>query len=266
MAKPLGRQANGRPLSRWDASAAVRTGEQIGDSLRFTPQKSRHEGVEASEALHEHGPSAVTTRRVAEEAGVQAPSIYRLFGDKNGLLEAVAEYVMATFVSAKALSVEAAVADDIDPLDDLRAGWDAQIDFGVTNPTLFLFLNDPVRAATSPATRAGIDILRARVHRVALSGCLRVSEDRAVDLIRAGGVGTITTILATTPEERDPTLAESMYEAVLRQIVTDQAAEKSNDSIATAVAFRAMAPDLNILTSAERQLLSDWLDRVIHHH
>ncbi|AWB91909.1 TetR/AcrR family transcriptional regulator [Aeromicrobium chenweiae] len=219
----------------------------------------------ASRLLREHGSSAVTTRRVAEEAGVQAPTIYRLFGDKDGLLEAVAEYVMATFVSAKALSVEAAAADDIDALDDLRAGWDAQIDFGVTNPTLFLFMNDPERAASSPATRAGYDVLRARVHRVATSGRLRVSENRAVDLIRAGGVGTITTILATPPGDRDPALAASMFEAVLRQILTDEPAATSNDSTATAVAFRAMVPDLTILTDAERQLLTDWLDRVIDH-
>lgn len=220
----------------------------------------------SSRLLHEHGPSAVTTRRVAEEAGVQAPAIYRLFGDKDGLLEAVAEYVMDTFVSAKMLSVEAAVADDIDPLDDLRAGWDAQIDFGVSNPTLFLFLNDPARAAGSPATRAGLDVLRARVHRVAMSGRLRVSENHAVDLIRAGGVGTIMTILATPPGERDPGLAKGMYEALLRQILTDQPAATNNDAIATAVSFRAMAPDLHGLTNAERQLLTDWLDRVIDHH
>ncbi|WP_338419811.1 TetR family transcriptional regulator [Streptomyces klenkii] len=33
----------------------------------------------------------MTTRAVAAAAGVQAPAIYRLFGDKDGLLEAVAE-------------------------------------------------------------------------------------------------------------------------------------------------------------------------------
>ena len=56
----------------------------------------------AAQLLQEHGPLAVTTRGVADRAGVQAPTIYRLFGDKDGLLDAVAEHVMATFVSAKA--------------------------------------------------------------------------------------------------------------------------------------------------------------------
>src|ERR1700735_2684780 len=88
----------------------------------------------AAGLLREHGPEAVTTRRVADQAGVQPPAIYRLFGDKDGLLDAVAEHVMAAFASSKAATVEAASADDVDPLDDLRAGWQSQIAFGVANP------------------------------------------------------------------------------------------------------------------------------------
>jgi AcrR family transcriptional regulator len=49
----------------------------------------------AARLLPDEGPTAVTTRGVAEQAGVQAPMIYRLFGDKDGLLEAVAEHMMA---------------------------------------------------------------------------------------------------------------------------------------------------------------------------
>src|SRR5690348_1292371 len=77
----------------------------------------------AARLLREEGPAAVTTRGVAEHAGVQAPTIYRLFGDKDGLLDTVAEHVMATYVAAKAAIVAAASAGDVDPLDDLRAGW-----------------------------------------------------------------------------------------------------------------------------------------------
>src|ERR1700710_1853188 len=113
----------------------------------------------AARLLHEHGPSAVTTRGVAEAAGVQAPTIYRLFGDKDGLLEAVAEHVMASFVSAKAETVEAARAADVDPLDDLREGWQAQIEFAVANPTLFRLLSDPSRVLHSPAARSGRQVL-----------------------------------------------------------------------------------------------------------
>ena len=218
----------------------------------------------AARLLQEEGPAAVTTRGVAEGAGVQAPTIYRLFGDKDGLLDAVAEHVMAAFVSAKSEIVKAASAADVDPLEDLRAGWETQIDFGVDNPALFRLLSDPARVVPSPAAQSGRKVLESRVHRVAVTGRLRVSEARAVDLIQAAGIGTIQSLLATVPDQRDPGLAGAMYEAVLRQIITD-APERSDDgSKATAVAFRAIAHRLDVLSEPERRLLAEWLDRVIN--
>src|SRR6478609_7270621 len=109
----------------------------------------------AARLLVEAGKAAVTTRGVAEAAGVQPPTIYRLFGDKDGLLEAVAEHVMATYVSAKAEIVKAASAAGVDPLDELRSGWEMQIEFGVANPTLFRLLSEPDRVPQSPAARSG---------------------------------------------------------------------------------------------------------------
>lgn len=217
----------------------------------------------AARLLREQGPAAVTTRGVAEHAGVQAPTIYRLFGDKDGLLDTVAEHVMATYVAAKAAIVAAASAGDIDPLDDLRAGWAMQIDFGVANPALFRLLSDPDRARRSPAVQSGRRVLDARIHRVAIAGRLRVSERRAVELIHAAGTGTITTILATPIEQRDPGLADEMLEAVLRQILTDAPERAKGGPMAATVAFRAIAPRLDMLSGAERQLLRDWLDRAI---
>lgn len=217
----------------------------------------------AARLLHERGPAAVTTRGVAEAAGVQAPTIYRLFGDKDGLLDAVAEHVMATHVSAKAATVESASAADTDPVDDLRAGWRAQIEFGVAHPTLFRLLSDPDRVLQSPAAEKGKRVLEARVHRVAAAGRLRVSEPHAVDLIQAAGIGVIQTVLATPPDRRTPGLAESMFEAVCRQILTDAPVPANGGPTATVVAFRALAPRLDALSDAERRLLVEWLDRAI---
>jgi AcrR family transcriptional regulator len=217
----------------------------------------------AAGLLREHGPDAVTTRRVAERAGVQPPAIYRLFGDKDGLLEAVAEHVMVTFASAKAAIVEAASAENVDPLDDLRAGWRSQIEFGVANPALFRLLSDPSRVARSPGAQSGKRVLEARVHRVASAGRLRVSEPRAVNMIQAAGIGVIQTLLTTPPEHRDPDLAEAMYDAVLAQILTNAPDTPKGEPLATAVTFRAIAPELAMLSTAERQLLDDWLARII---
>jgi AcrR family transcriptional regulator len=217
----------------------------------------------AARLLRERGPDAVTTRGVAEAAGVQAPAIYRLFGDKDGLLEAVAEDVMATYVAEKAEVVQSASADEVDPFDDLRSGWQTQIDFGVANPALFHLFSDPDRVLRSRAAQSGRRVLEARVHRVAETGRLRVSERRAVDLIQAAGTGTIQTLLATPQDRRDADLAEGMYEAVLRQILLDSPDTAEDGATATAVALRALAPRLEALTEAERQLLVQWLDRVI---
>ena len=210
----------------------------------------------AAQLLHEQGASAVTTRAVAQAAGMQAPTIYRFFEDKDALLDAVAEHVFATYVAGKTLA-----EDSGDPVADLRAGWDTHIDFALANAALFGLLTDPSRGARSPAAAAGLEVLRTRVHRVAAIGRLRVPERRAVELIHAAGTGAVLTLLATPPEHRDLDLADAMYEAVMRSILTDAPTLPANSTAAAAVAFRAIAPKLTILTDAERTLLAEWLDR-----
>jgi len=217
----------------------------------------------AARLLQEQGPAAVTTRAVAEGAGVQAPTIYRLFGDKDGLLEAVAEHVMAAHVSAKTAKEAAAVAADSDALEDLATSWRSQIDFGLANPAVFRMLSDPSRIQRSPAAQSGQRVLESRVHRVATTGRLRVGEQRAVGLIQSAGVGVIQVLLSTPPEQRDLGLADEIYDAVLAQVLTDAPPHDDDGPAATAVTLRALAPGLEALTTAERELLVEWLDRVI---
>jgi AcrR family transcriptional regulator len=214
----------------------------------------------AARLLREQGPAAVTTRGVAQAAGVQAPTIYRLFGDKDGLLDAVAEHVFATYVEGKAL-----VADSGDPIADLRTGWDTHVGFGLANAALFGLLTDPGRSTRSPASAAGLAVLRARVHRVAAIGRLRVPERRAVELIHAAGSGVVLTLLALPPHERDLDLADAMFEAVTRSILTDAPALTGDDPTAAAVAFRTLVPGLPGLTGTERALMAEWLDRSTSH-
>ncbi|MEJ7651761.1 MAG: TetR/AcrR family transcriptional regulator [Nakamurella sp.] len=217
----------------------------------------------AARLLQQSGPSAVTTRGVADAAGVQAPTIYRLFGDKDGLLEAVAEHVLAEFVAAKAVAVRAEEAGGADPVDDLREGWRNQIEFGLSHPAVFALLNDPARTEPSPAAQSGWQLLTARVHRVAVAGRLRVTEQRAVQLVHAAGTGVIQTLLAAPIAHRDAGLPEEMLEAVLGRILVDAPTTGDDRPRAATVAFRALAPDLPGLSAAERRLLLEWLDRTI---
>lgn len=223
--------------------------------------RARTDIVEAAaQLLRAEGPDAVTTRGVAAEAGVQAPTIYRLFGDKDGLLEAVAEHVLATYVAGKQPGPETA-----DPVADLRAGWNLHIDFGVANPALFALMFDPRRGSRSPAAAGGADILRARVQRVAAAGRLRVAEQLAVDLIHATGTGTVITLLSLPIERRDRDLADAAWDAVIRAIATDVSALPAGDITAAAVALRTELPALTTLTPAERTMMAEWLDRITSH-
>jgi AcrR family transcriptional regulator len=213
----------------------------------------------AARLMREEGAAAVTTRAVALAAGVQAPAIYRLFGDKDGLLDAVAEHVMAAYVAGKA-----GAADNGDPIADLRAAWDTHIGFGLANGALYRLLADPGRdrrGGASPASAAGAEVLRNRVRRVAAIGRLRVTERRAVDLIRAAGTGVVLTLLAVPPPDRDLGLADAMYDAVMQAILTDAPALPDEPATAAAVTFATVVPDLATLSDAERALLSEWLDR-----
>ena len=209
----------------------------------------------AARLLQEQGAAALTTRGVAEAAGVQPPTLYRLFGDKDGLIDAVAEHVMATYVAAKSEPI------DSDPVTDLRAAWRMHNDFGLANPELYALLNR--RGPSSPATMAGIAVLRARVRRLATAGVLRVSEERALELIHAAGSGTILALLSTAPEHRDPGLADAMLEAVLAAILTDAPAATPAGPAAVVIQFATLIDELPALSDAERVLLGEWIARAI---
>ncbi|MTE13976.1 hypothetical protein [Nocardia aurantiaca] len=144
---------------------------------------------------------------------------------------------------------------------DLRAGWDTHIGFGLANPAVFGLLTDPGRGNSSPAAAAGLEVLRARVHRVAAAGRLRVTESRAVELIHAAGTGAVLALLSVPPEDRHLDLADAMYDAVMGSILIDMPTLPENSTTAAVAAFRALAPKLPMLTDAERALLSGWLNR-----
>jgi AcrR family transcriptional regulator len=214
----------------------------------------------AAHLLRTGGARAVTTRAVAQEAGVPPPTIFRLFGDKDGLLEAVAEHVLADYVATKAAK---AAGEHGDPVEDLRAAWSEHLAFNLAHPDVFLLLADPGRRRHSPATSAGAEVLRARVARVAAAGLLKVSEERAVDLIHAAGSGAVLALLGRPEEHRDPELSDALFDAVLGRILTSAPEELDPTPVGVAVAFRAALPELPALTDAERTLLTEWLTRTI---
>ncbi len=202
------------------------------------------------------GRDAVTTRAVAVAAAVQAPTIYRLFGDKRGLLDAVAEHGVAAYVARKAVR-----EPHPDPVQDLRDGWDTHVAFGLAHPGLFAILSGDADAP-SPAAAAGLDVLRRRVRNIALAGRLRVGETRAVALLQSMGTGTVLTLLGQPEERRDPGLSAIAREAVVAAITGEAIAPTSPGPSGAATALRASLDRTAVLTTGERSLLEELLDRI----
>lgn len=211
----------------------------------------------AAELLAREGRDAVTTRAVADAAGVQPPAIYRLFGDKSGLLEALAEHGYAEFLAAKHLDPGA-----LDPIEDLRAGWDLAVEFGLTHPALYtLMYSEPAKAA-SPSYRAGLEILAERVRRLAVGGWLRVDEGLATTLIHATARGAVLTWLSLPEDRRDPALLTAMREAMVTAVTRLEPAVPEPGPAGAARALRAALPEQTALTDGEAHLLGEWLDRL----
>ena len=212
----------------------------------------------ASKLIASGGIGALTTRAVAAAASMHAPAVYRLFGDKRGLLDAVAERGLAAFIAEKVSAVP-----HLDPVQDLRDAWDAYVAFGLANPAVFAIMNE-IGSSTSPsaAALAGIAVLRKRVERIALAGRLRMPEDRAVALIHAAGVGTVATLLASPAEARDQQLSAMAREAILASILGGGSPESENHAGTLAIGLRAHIGSSKVLTPGEQLLLRELLDRL----
>lgn len=213
----------------------------------------------AARLLTAGGASALTTRAVADAAGVQAPTIYRLFGDKDGMVEAVAEHMMSIHVAEKGAGQAGG-----DPVGELRVGWDLQIDFALKHPELYELLNRSGRAGTSPAMSAGIAVLHERIRRLASAGIMRVSEERALWMIHAAGAGAVVALLEMPSDRRDLGLANALFESVLDGIVDrGRATSASPEAVPAAVALASQASELPGLSPEERALLTQWLNRAV---
>ena len=215
----------------------------------------------AAELLAHGGRETVSTRAVSAAAGIQAPTIYRLFGDKQGLLDAMATHGFTTYLASKT-----DVEPSADPVQDLRTGWDLHVGFGLANPALYsLMYGEPRPGQVPPAARRAAEVLAQHVRRIAEAGRLRVGEERAAQLVHAAGSGTTLTLIALPPDRRDPALSDLAREAVIAAITTDAPAHVAPGPVGAATALRAVLPQTDALTGPERALLHEWLDRVTQH-
>ena len=233
-------------------------GSSAADAAAIGREQARQRVIEAAiDLLARGGRDAVTTRAVADGAGLQPPAIYRLFGDKDGLLDAVAEHGFTAFLATKHVD-----PDPRDPVEDLRAGWDVAVEFGLANPALYtLMYSEPTRA-TSAAFKAGMEILMGRIRRLAASGWLRVDEELAAQIIHATARGAVLTWLSLPKDRRNPALLTTLRESMVAAVTNQQPAVQDAGPAGAARALRAALPEQTTLSSAEQHLLREWLGRL----
>ncbi|MFG2076094.1 TetR/AcrR family transcriptional regulator [Nonomuraea maritima] len=216
----------------------------------------------AAEMLARGGRDAVSTRAVSAAAGVTAPTLYRLFGDKEGLLDALADYGFQRYLADK----RTLLTDD--PVADLCSTWHLHVEFGLSNPAVYgLMFGSTPSPEGNRAGQAARDMLREIISRVAASGRLSVPPEQAEQLFYATGVGVTLTLIATPPGRRDPRFATTALDHLLRATTTDaEPAAPAPDVALRAAALREALRhdkgDDEILTGNERALLADWLDRL----
>ncbi len=212
----------------------------------------------AIDLLNSGGRDAVTTRAVADAAGVQVPTLYRLFGDKQALLDAVAEHGFTTYLTEKMIP-----RPGRDPVEDLRTGWDLHVAFGLSHPAIYLLMYaEPRPGVKSSAAETSHRVLKGHIRRVAAVGRLRFSEERAAQIFHASGCGTVLTLLAEAEGDREMSLSEIAREAAIAAITTDAPAFEGSGPAAAAAALRAALPEVHSLSDGERSLLTEWLSRL----
>ncbi|MFB4282253.1 MULTISPECIES: TetR/AcrR family transcriptional regulator [unclassified Nonomuraea] len=149
-------------------------------------QELRHELVDAAgRLLASEGPAALTTRRVAQQAGVSTMAVYQLFGDKAGL---VREMFLAGF--ERLAQAFEAVPRTEDPVADLLALGHAYRANALANPHLYeLMFGRPIPGFQPDAEAAAriqptFDTLIAAVARCVREGAFAPAEphDLAVRL------------------------------------------------------------------------------------
>jgi len=235
----------------------------------MSADKPRNTGAEAAEKVLEAaagllgsgGVDAVSTRAVASAAGVQPPTIYRQFGDKQGLLDAVTGYVLQNYLQDKR---RAALTDD--PVQDFRDSWDLHVDFGLTHPDCYILAYVQPHPGTMPVlARESIEILHGLVGRIGDHGLLKMSVKRAVEYVHGAAVGHVLAQIRVPLEERDAELSAITRENAIAAIATDGSRQPAPAELpGRAVALReALRSNTNgALTLGEKAVMAEWLDRL----
>ncbi len=247
----------------------------VGPESVATPERSEQSErilQAAADLLQQQGPAALSTRAVATAAGVQTPTLYRLFGDKDGLLDAVASYCFESYLTEKR-----ALEPSADAIEDIRRGWDIHVEFGLRNPAFYALMYGNLRPGRRPAAaQENGEILRRLLERAREQGRLRVPVETAARYVEASTTGAVLLLLSQPENERDPASLVGLCDTVIASIVSDAGAA---GEVGTTVAGRALALSAALgeggdarggdpvveagLSPAEAMVFREWLGSLI---
>ncbi|MYS11830.1 TetR family transcriptional regulator [Streptomyces sp. SID6041] len=194
---------------------------------------------------------AISTRAICDRAKVGMPEIYRQFGDKQGLLTAVADVGFARFLAEKRANPR---TDD--PVADLRTAWDSHVGFALRNPHLYRLMFTPTGDAKPAAIEEAQAILLKAVERCRDAGRLRTSPELAGRSILSANVGVCMMALSFPDLFGDSDTSPAVRDAVIGKVTGD---EREDDRIGTATVLAQALVDT--LTGAARPD-GDALDRL----
>ena len=175
---------------------------------------ARREILEATEALIlEDGSEHVSIRQVCQRSGYTAPTVYHHFGDKRGLMDAVAESAFQ-----RLLARLRRVRRRDDPTETARALLLAFIRFGLRNPDAYQLLMSP-RPPGVDLPPAGLEcraLLEVPMNTLFEQGRLRAPDlESAFQAFWAVGHGVISLRASQPHYEWSPRLAEVAVDSIL---------------------------------------------------
>ncbi|MFB7514506.1 TetR/AcrR family transcriptional regulator [Streptomyces sp. NPDC056144] len=169
---------------------------------------------------------AISTRAICDLAKVGMPEIYRQFGDKQGLLTAVADIGFARFLEAKRRNPLTE-----DPVADLATAWDSHVAFALRNPYLYRLMFTPTGDAKPRAIVEAQAILLTAVERCRDAGRLRMAPGLAGQAILSANVGVCMMALSFPDLFGDAEISRAVRDAVLGKVTGD---EREDGRIGTA--------------------------------
>ncbi len=188
-------------------------------NLHTTPVpdwKMRDAMIEAARLLLEESPAGnVTIREVCEAVGVGKSVLYRHFGDKNGLLDAVIDEAFSGYIERKR-----SLEDTVDPVTDLYACWDDYLDFAAANPALYRLMFSPALPKVPDAAGRIFVLLTEALDRCAVAGALRIPSREAAQMILSANTGVALSTLTQPDRYGDPGLSARVRDAVFATCLT----------------------------------------------